>query len=596
MRFLLILLSAILLIPSIVYGDENKIQTTSGITNGYIKNRVINWDDIPYAKPPIGDLRWRAPKKLDSSEYLNIINPQENNFCVQEPSGLGGSDGDSFFSGTEDCLYLDIKRSEKISKELLPVMFWIHGGGNTSGLKDLYDFSAMIKKHDVIVVSVNYRLGPFGWFTHPSIQDLQLDLDKTSNFGTLDIIAALEWVQSNISLFGGDPDNVTIFGESAGGHNVLSLLVAKQAKGLFHKAISQSGYTTTYSKQSAYKQLKESSTSKHTSWSIVNRIIKDKVLDISQEDSKFEVRELLKSLSAEEFFKYYSERPSYENLTILTADGIVIPEIGLTKALSKREYVNHVPTIAGSNKDEVKLWLASAKYFVDLDYSFLGSIFGVPKVVLNDKDAFNLFNSYRSRAWKIRGVDDPLRSLHVSGNKDLFAYRYDWDDHRRFLIADFRELIGAAHATEIPLLTGNNKLVGDYGFLIYPRGPSKRFTSKNMMKFWTNFAKYGEPGISSNGVEWKKYTGQENTPSNYMVLDSRKNLRMHADEFSFYSLTKDLYKENALTNLEKCVVLLQMLTYVGDDLYDEYVDHYPGKCDRAESEEFLKDNASFIDY
>jgi len=596
MKYLLSLATVTMLIPSIVSGSEYKIQTASGISHGYVKNGVINWDDIPYAQPPIRDLRWMAPRKLESSKYLNTINPQENNFCVQEPSGLGGSDGDSFFSGTEDCLYLDIKRPEKINDESLAVMFWIHGGGNTSGLKDLYDFSPMVKKHNVIVVTINYRLGPFGWFTHPSIQDFQSSLDKTSNFGTLDIIAALEWVQSNISLFGGDPNNVTIFGESAGGHNVLSLLVAKQAKGLFHKAISQSGYTTTYSKQSAYKQLKESSTSKHTSWSIVNRIIKDKVLDISQEDNKFEVRELLKSLSAEEFFKYYSERPSYENLTILTADGIVIPEIGLTKALSKKEYVYHVPTIAGSNKDEVKLWLASAKYFVDLDYSFFGSIFGVPKVVLNDKDAFNLFNSYRSRAWKIRGVDDPLISLHVSGNKDLYAYRYDWDDHRRFIIADFRELIGAAHATEIPLLTGNNKLVGDYGFLIYPRGPSKRFTSKNMMHFWTNFAKYGEPGISSNGVEWKKYSGQENTPSNYMVLDNRKNLRMDADEFSFSSLTKDLYKENALTNLEKCVVLLQMLTYVGDDLYDEYVDRYPGKCDRAESEQFLKDNASFIDY
>ena len=596
MKFLLILLSSIFLIPSIVYGSENKIQTTSGITNGYIKNRVINWDDIPYAQPPIGDLRWRAPKNLESSEYLNTINPQVNNFCVQEPSGLGGSHGDIYFSGTEDCLYLDIKRPEKINEDLLPVMFWIHGGGNTTGLKDLYDFSAMVKKHNVIVVTINYRLGPFGWFTHPSIQDFQSDLDKTSNFGTLDIIAALEWVQSNISSFGGNPNNVTIFGESAGGHNVLSLLVAKQAKGLFHKAISQSGYTTTYSKQSAYMQTNESSTSKHTSWSIVNKIIKDRSLDITQEDNTIEVRELLKGLTAEELFKYYSERPSYENLTILTGDGIVIPEIGLTKALSKKEYVNHVPTIAGSNKDEVKLWLASAKYFVDLDYSFFGSILGVPKVVLNDKDAFNLFNSYRSRAWKIRGVDDPLRSLYVSGNKDLYAYRYDWDDHRRFIIADFRELIGAAHATEIPLLTGNNKLVGDYGFLIYPRGPSKRFTSKNMMKFWTNFAKYGEPGISSNGVEWKKYSGQENTPSNYMVLDNRKNLKMHADEFSFSSLIKDLYQENALTNLEKCVVLLQMLTYVGDDLYDEFDNHYPGKCDRSESEKFLKDNASFIDY
>lgn len=97
MRFLLILLSAILFIPSIVYGIEKNIQTSSGISNGYIKNRVINWDDIPYAQPPIGDLRWRAPKKLESSEYLNIISPQDNNFCVQEPSGLGGSDGDSFF-------------------------------------------------------------------------------------------------------------------------------------------------------------------------------------------------------------------------------------------------------------------------------------------------------------------------------------------------------------------------------------------------------------------------------------------------------------------------------------------------------------------
>ena len=197
-----------------------------------------------------------------------------------------------FFSGSEDCLYLDIKRPEKINKELLPVMFWIHGGGNTSGLKDLYDFSSMVKKHDVIVVSINYRLGPFGWFTHPSIQDLQSNLDKTSNFGTLDIIAALEWVQSNISFFGGDPNNVTIFGESAGGHNVLSLLVSKQAKGLFHKAISQSGYTTTYSKKTAYKQLNESSTSKHSSWNIVNKIIQDKSLGLIQEDNSIEIRKI----------------------------------------------------------------------------------------------------------------------------------------------------------------------------------------------------------------------------------------------------------------------------------------------------------------
>ena len=582
-------------ISSNVYSNEYEVSTESGLVFGYIKNNVIHWDDIPYAKPPVGDLRWRAPRKLDEGARKYFIKPKENNFCVQEPSGLGGSEGKGFFSGTEDCLYLDIKAPKNSTKQL-PVMFWIHGGGNTSGLKDLYDFSSMIRKHDVIVVSINYRLGPFGWFTHPSIQNMQSGIDKTSNFGTLDIIEALKWVQSNISLFGGDPNNVTIFGESAGGHNVLSLLVTKQAKGLFHKAISQSGYTTTYSKEDAYKPNKISFSSTYSSWSIVNKIIKDKSLIISQEGNNNKIRELLKNLPSDDFFQYYTKRPSYENLPLLTADKIVIPEIGLKDALSKKEHINNVPVIAGSNRDEVKLWLASAKYFVDLDYTFLGSILGVPKVSLNDKDAFNLFNSYRSRAWKIRGVDEPLKSLFLAGNNELYAYRYDWDDHRRFIIADFKELIGAAHATEIPLLTGNNKLVGDYGFLIYPRGPSKKFTSKNMMKFWTNFAKTGKPGVSSNDVEWKKYDGFKNTPSHFMIIDKRRDLKMQYDNLSFSSLIQDLYKEDALSNLEKCVVLLQVLTYVGDDLYDEYVDEYPGNCSRSQSEQFLKDNSSFIDY
>jgi para-nitrobenzyl esterase len=596
MKITYIFITILYLFSSFISATEYRIYTTSGITDGYKKNNVINWDDIPYAKTPTGDLRWKSPRKLDESAKDNSIKAKDNNFCVQEPSGLGGSDGKGFFSGTEDCLYMDIKKPSNSSDNLLPVMFWIHGGGNTSGLKDIYDFSTMVERHNVIVVTINYRLGPFGWFTHPAIQGLQSGLDKSSNFGTLDIIAALEWVQNNISSFGGNKDNVTIFGESAGGHNVLSLLVAKNAEGLFHKAISQSGYTTSYSKEEAFKQEEESSTSNHTSWNIVNKIIKDKSLEIEQKNNDSEIRELLKNLTAEEFFKYYANKPSYENLNLLTADGIVVPLIGLDKALSKKDLINNVPIIAGSNRDEVKLWLASADYFVDLEYSFLGSVFNVPKVILTDKDAFNLFNLYRSRAWKIRGVDNPLRSLYKAGNENLYAYRYDWDDHRRFIIADFKELIGAAHATEIPLLTGNNKLVGDYGFLIYPKGPSKRFTSKNMMKFWTNFAKNAKPGKSSNGIEWKKYEGDENMPSSYMILDNRKSLRMHSDNLSFSSLIKDLYKEDDLTSLEKCVVLLQMLTYVGDDLYDSYAEDYPGNCNRNNSEQFLKDNASFIDY
>ena len=576
--------------------DDYLVTTSSGSSLGFEIDNVINWDDIPYAEPPVGDLRWKSPRKISLKVSNQIILPKSNNFCVQEPSGLGGAYGDSFFSGTEDCLYLDIKAPAVKTNNLLPVMFWIHGGGNTSGLKDLYDFSPMIRKHNVIVVTINYRLGPFGWFTHPAIQNLQSGLDKSSNYGTLDIIAALKWVNENISLFGGDPNNITIFGESAGGHNVLSLLVSEQAKGLFHKAISQSGYTTSYTKDESFKPSKLTSTSKHSSWNVVNKIIEDNNLKLTQEKNDSLIRGLLKGLSAEELFSYYTNRIPNENLPLLTADGVVIPLVGLKEALSDADNVTKVPVIAGSNRDEVKLWLASSNYFVDLEYSILGSLLNIPKIVIKNKKAFNAFNSYRSRAWKIRGVDIPLDNLNKAGNSDLYAYRFDWDDHRRFFIADFQELIGSAHASEIPLLTGNNKLVGDYGFFIYPKGISKRFTSKNMMQFWTNFAKTGEPGISSNGVMWTKYFNSENDSNSYIVLDRRSSLKMQSDNVSFKSLINELYVDKNLSDIEKCVVLLQMTTYVGEDTYNNYINDYKGSCDRNESEAFIINNSGYIEF
>ena len=508
---------------------------------------------------------------------------------------MGGSSefSDESISGTEDCLYLDIFAPKNNSKDLLPVMFWIHGGGNTSGLKDLYEFNKMVKEHEVIIVRINYRLGPFGWFTHPAIQDLQDGIDKTSNFGTLDIIAALGWVQKNISLFGGDPNNVTIFGESAGGHNVYSLIASKNAKGLFHKAIAMSGYTTSISPQNAYKQDKDSATSDFTSWEVVNKLIKDD----QEKFSKKEIRDILLNISAEDFFKIYANRESYQELPLLTSDGIVISSIGLRDSLQNKDLVNNVPLIAGSNADEVKLWLASAEYFVDLDYSFIGSILGIPKVELTDEEAFEAFNYYRSSAWKIRGVDFPLQSLSKTGNNKLYSYRFDWDDHRRFIVGDFKKLIGAAHATEIPLLAGNSKLVGGFPLstLIYPPSSSKRYVSKNMMKFWSNFAKYGSPGSSTNSINWEPYDAGSANPE-FIILDEKNNLKMSNIKNSFKSLSEELYIDTRVNDLEKCVILLQMFTFVGDDLYDQNINHYPGECDRLESEKFLRDNASFIEY
>tara|TARA_A100001011_G_C14262265_1_gene822999 strand:- start:53 stop:1840 length:1788 start_codon:yes stop_codon:yes gene_type:complete len=577
--------------------DDLKVVTSSGITEGYVKNSVINWNDIPYAEPPIGDLRWKAPISIQHNS--NLIIPKDNNFCIQRTSILGGSAQFSSdeISGTEDCLYLDILAPKKKSEKLLPVMFWIHGGGNTSGLKDLYDFSKLVKKHNVIVVTINYRLGPFGWFTHPAIQGLQDGLNKTSNFGTLDIISAIEWVNKNISLFGGNPNNITIFGESAGGHNVLSLLVANKAKGLFHKAISMSGYTESISLEDAYRQNIQSPTSNYSSWKVVNKIINDQLNENKQYSIK-ELRDVLYNLSGKEFYQYYVNRKSYEELPLLTNDGLVIPRVGLKEALSKKEHVNIVPTIAGSTRDEVKIWLAFSEYFVALDNSASSYLFNLPKVVLKNEDAYEAFSYYRSNAWKIRGVSEPLNSLAKAGNPKLYSYRFDWDDHRRFLVADFKKLFGAGHALEIPLLTGNTKLVGGppVSNFMYPKGISYFYTSRNMMKFWSNFAKYGEPGHSTNNIEWSSYNIDEKSHPSYLVLDKRKNLKMSSDNVTLQKLSKEISVDERLTEIEKCVILYQMFTYVGNDAYDENIKKYPGTCDRIASEDFIINNASVIDF
>ena len=571
------------------------ITISSGTINASKHRNIFIYEDIPYAKPPVGILRWKAPREMLSNE---LILPREDNFCIQRPSNLGGAVGEKSFVGNEDCLYLDVFTPTLKTNEKLPVMFWIHGGGNTSGLKDLYDFSKMVKKHNVIVVRVNYRLGPFGWFTHPAIQSFQEGEDKSSNFGTLDLIMALKWIKKNIAILGGDPNNVTIFGESAGGHNVLSLLASKKAKGLFNKAISMSGYTTSISVQDAFKPEIESSTSNYSSNMVVKKLLEQYDINSFSGDSlNKKTRDMLLSLSSENFFQIYLDRKSYEEIPLTTADGVVIPKVGLSTALSMNEYVNNVPTIAGSNRDEVKLWLATARYFVDLEYSFIGSILRIPKVKLNNEASFEAFNYYRSSAWKIRGVENPLRSLYKAGNKNLYAYRYDWDDHRRLVVADFKKLIGAAHATEIPLLTGNSDLVGGYPLsdLIYPPSFSKRYTSKNMMQYWTNFAKTGSPGKSTNSVLWEPYSFQDGR-SNFLILDKKKYLKMESEKLTFKSLIAQLAKDSRVNELEKCVILLQMFTYVGNDLYDKNIENYPNECTRELSEKFLKDNASFIEY
>ena len=146
------------------------------------------------------------------------------------------------------------------------------------------------------------------------------------------------------------------------------------------------------------------------------------------------------------------------------------------------------------------------------------------------------------------------------------------------------------------MLAGNEKLVGGYPLsdLIYPTGISKLYTSRNMMRFWSNFAKNGNPGTSTNSVKWEPYN--KTNKYTFMVLDNRSNLKMRTQAQSFKDLSAQLYEDERINELEKCVILLQMFTFVGNDIYDENIRHYPGKCNRTDSENFLMENASYIEY
>ena len=366
-------------------------------------------------------------------------------------------------------------------------------------------------------------------------------------------------------------------------------MVAPQAKGLFHKAISQSGYTTSVSTKQAFAVKKTNPLFDHTSNEVVKRLI-DNSKDVSSED----LYKKLLGLTAEEFFSEYSDKSNLE-VPLLTNDGVVIPLEGLEKALGNPIYVSDLPFMAGSNRDEVKLWIGSAEYFVKLDYSFFGSILGIPRVTIKDEGAFEAFNYYRSEAWKVRGVIEPISSFNKVGNKNTYAYKFDWDDHRRFIIADFKKLIGASHGTEISLVTGNNKLVEGYGFLIYPAGPSKRFISKNMMLFWSNFAKYGKPGVSSNGVNWDLYNHSSGS-KNFMILDNKRNMKVLNSDTTYKKLVEELNLDKRVNDLERCVILYQMGTFVGNDILDNISKYADFSCKREDSKKFLEENANFINY
>jgi len=215
------------------------VSVRSGKLQGGREDNVFVFKGIPYAAPPVGDLRWREPQPV--APWQGVRKADTFGYsCIQPDTSSMEGAGDPG-PQNEDCLFLNVWTPSIDLHDRLPVMVWIHGGGLVIGAGSLPVFTgAPLAQRNVVLVTFNYRLGPLGFFDHPALDEAYPD--GPVNFGLLDQIAALQWVQDNIATFGGDPNNVTIFGQSAGGQSVLALFTSPLAQGLFHKGIVQSAY------------------------------------------------------------------------------------------------------------------------------------------------------------------------------------------------------------------------------------------------------------------------------------------------------------------------------------------------------------------
>ncbi len=220
--------------------DPLVVHTAAGLVRGIVRTSVgAEFLGIPYAQPPVGDLRWREP--LPAKPWSGIRDASNFGAACSQPLLGGAWNRYDVANSQEDCLYLNVVTPAWPAAKPLPVMFWIHGGANLggSGSGDLYN-SGTLTEHGVVLVTINYRLGVFGFLAHPALT-AESPYHASGNYGLMDQILALHWVHDNIASFGGDPENITVFGQSAGSMDTGMLLTSPLAAGLFQKAIAESG-------------------------------------------------------------------------------------------------------------------------------------------------------------------------------------------------------------------------------------------------------------------------------------------------------------------------------------------------------------------
>jgi len=445
-----------------------------GALKGKVDGQVVTFKNIPFAAAPTGPLRWKPPQKEASWTGVRdatAFGPT----CMQVTGAFGGRGGPQ----SEDCLQLNVYEPLNHAHKRLPVMVWIYGGGFIGGAANYYN-GTHFAEDGVVLVTLNYRLGRLGWFAHPGLTR-EAKGGPTGDYGLMDQIAALKWVKANIAAFGGDAKNVTIFGESAGAMSVNYLLISPQARGLYQKAISESGFGRTPGRPlDAAEKLGQT-------YAIANGATGDDAAQVAA----------LRALPAEVLMKAAAGLDAPDAPTPII-DGHLVPTT-VAKAFAAGKQA-HVPFMLGGNSYEASLF-ARVRQHPETTLDLLG----------DKKDAMvKLFGNGNaadaaSLMWTETAIEEPDRYLArqevKAGNK---AYVYYFS----YMPAALRTVMpGQPHGGEIAYVfeTLPTAPMKRGGIAIPAANGEDRALSAHAHSYWVAFAKTGKPD-SAGGPEWPAYT------------------------------------------------------------------------------------------
>ncbi|QDK38762.1 carboxylesterase/lipase family protein [Bdellovibrio sp. NC01] len=471
------------------------VQFASGKAQGQTQEGVESFLGIPYAAPPIGVNRWKAPRPVQSwsgtlkADHFSDACPQRGNFFANVPAEQFGQ-----FVGNEDCLYLNLWRPSDIREQgkKLPVVFWIHGGSNFKGTSSdpMYDGTYVAKRSNVVFISVNYRLGMLGAFASDAFAE-ENKLDRSGNYVTLDLIQALKWVRDNVEQFGGDPANVTIMGQSAGCMNVWGLLQSPLSKDLYHKAVCSSGLPNAYPQIFAKARGLKFIENLVIQAGLVEDESKAEAL-VKNKDKKW-LKEFLYSRTAEELVMAQDYTIPIQHIV----DGEVIPH-GF-EALALGNY-QQVPIILGSTLDD-GTYLIGGEYLkpsaVEL-WGWMQAPETAPKspqdFVTIDFDHFQTMTKAGSIA-----IQTTVHNIYLNSklhNSNSYLYSFEWKETP----SPWKDVFGAVHGLDAVFYLGNFDTVHP-NFARFAWCEDNRESRENlrekMSTYFTKFFYTGDPGWTS---------------------------------------------------------------------------------------------------